>query len=665
MTTSNHAQDAVMCKYCQDNSAELYCKNCEDEICQTCIKGHYSNHVIVLYPERELAGNRCKYHIDQFYDQGCEKCGIPICPECKVLSHFHHKNTDIKTVCEIARMKIKNGLTDMQNKERNVDKYVTTEAGISLFQNSQQVINNLQDRAIEMKLCIDKILSKSIEEVKNHDYKYQNYISELSKKLNKKRKTCENHVEKLKTIEIPFYLTENSDWNFVSQPRDVQRLQYADFEPKPFESELESLFGNLSLRETNIGYLFKKTQNKRTKTPDRNYFSQPHDIHGPQIVRLKPRRTDKSELDNLSGTLSLRETHVRPKTAAPKLSVPDLELPFRAHSPTCNQEGSKTERYCHTRPISSSFYSKENMNRREIGILEIPVLLKEFKSSVNFLYQIAYDEHLSCLFISGHNSQIYTYQKGFGAKDIDPKYKTLNVENEPQGLAIGFKSKLVYSDSQNGVIEIGRNVVFANRNKMTIEIEKNAHVLFSKEGYNFWGIHYTLSGKYLICAMPYDHRHKHALVIRISNDGRVEKEFTSNGRGEPIFSKPMFVCENRLNQNICVSDMDSKIIVLTFSGEVCFNYKGVPPAGKRQSFDPRGIACDKQGNILVADLGNDVIHLLKSNGEFVTHVLSPISPISQPWGISVDSQNKVWVVERNLNQGDVKTYAKVKVFQIY
>lgn len=111
--------------------------------------------------------------------------------------------------------------------------------------------------------------------------------------------------------------------------------------------------------------------------------------------------------------------------------------------------------------------------------------------------------------------------------------------------------------------------------------------------------------------------------------------------------------------------MDRKVIVLTFSGEVRFNYEGVQPTVCRSPFNPRGIACDEQGNILVADLDNDVIHLLKSDGMFVTHVLSSISPISQPWGIFVDSQNKVWVVERNRNSGEVQTYAKVKVFQIY
>lgn len=82
-------------------------------------------------------------------------------------------------------------------------------------------------------------------------------------------------------------------------------------------------------------------------------------------------------------------------------------------------------------------------------------------------------------------------------------------------------------------------------------------------------------------------------------------------------------------------------------------------------YNPRGIACDRRGNILVADVLNDVVHSLKSSGAFVSYVLSSISPISQPYDICIGSEKRVWVVERYNNNGEVKLYAKVKVFQIY
>lgn len=193
--------------------------------------------------------------------------------------------------------------------------------------------------------------------------------------------------------------------------------------------------------------------------------------------------------------------------------------------------------------------------------------------------------------------------------------ETLTVENEPQGLTIGFNKRLVYSDSQNGVVEIGQNIINEKGIEKAINVGKNARILFNNEGYNFWGIHYKSFGEYLVCTTPHYSREYHnASVLRISNDGRLEHEYTNNEKNEPLFSRPVNVCENRLNQNICVSDRDCKVIVLTSSGDVCFNYPGHQSSLCRSPFNPRGIACDEQGNILVADPDNHVINLLKSDG---------------------------------------------------
>lgn len=409
-------------------------------------------------------------------------------------------------------------------------------------------------------------------------------------------------------IDLPFHLQKNPNWSNVSQPHDIQGLQIVGFESNAFNmSEIERLFGTLSFEDATVGKISENTQRKR------------------------------------------------PKTAVPRLRL-------GAKSPTHYQEVSKTEREIHRQP---SFQSIENNDRHAFGELKPPFLLKEFKSPVNFLFHIAFDRQFSRLFISGHNCKIFTYHTLNGLCNIESKYETLIVENEPQGLTIGFKKRLVYSDSQNGVIEIGQNIINEKGIEKAIHVGKNAHILFNKEGYNFWGIHYTSSEEYLVCTTPhYSREYQNASVIRISNDGRLEHEYTNNEKNEPLFSRPVNVCENRLNQDICVSDIDCKVIVLTSSGVVRFNYPDHQPTLCRLPFNPRGIACDEQGNILVADPDNNVIHLLKSDGKLVLYILSSISPISQPCGICVDSQNKVWVVERNINYGEVQTYAKVKCFQI-
>lgn len=166
--------------------------------------------------------------------------------------------------------------------------------------------------------------------------------------------------------------------------------------------------------------------------------------------------------------------------------------------------------------------------------------------------------------------------------------------------------------------------------------------------------------------IPYNNNNR-AAVVKVDVHKKVKREcmFIFNSKKEPLFSRPTFVCENRVNQNICVSDYDMKVIVLTSRGYFVFNYTGQQPVIKRTPFSPRGIACDGRGNILVADVGNDLVHMLKSNGEFITHILSSISPVSRPWGICVDSENRIWLVEENTDSEYVKSFTKFKVFQIY
>lgn len=100
-----------------------------------------------------------------------------------------------------------------------------------------------------------------------------------------------------------------------------------------------------------------------------------------------------------------------------------------------------------------------------------------------------------------------------------------------------FNNNLVYSDYQNGVIVIGRNIFYPKKHQMSVDIQRNAWVLFNKENYYFRGMHYTSSGKYLICAIQYQVVHKNASAIRISNDEIVENEFQNNATGDQKFLK--------------------------------------------------------------------------------------------------------------------------------
>lgn len=89
-----------------------------------------------------------------------------------------------------------------------------------------------------------------------------------------------------------------------------------------------------------------------------------------------------------------------------------------------------------TLPYSRVWTKHVNMNRNAIGLLETPLLLKEFRDPSICPFHIAYDENLSHALICGKLSKIFTYKNVFSAQDIDLKYETLKVDNEPLWIAL-------------------------------------------------------------------------------------------------------------------------------------------------------------------------------------------------------------------------------------
>lgn len=181
---SNQAQDVVRCKYCENSVADYYCKNCRDKMCQKCYDEHkkhssFSSHVIVLYNERQFAGEHCMEHPSQFYNAGCKDCNTPICPECKLKYHFSHKDTSIAKVCESARKKVKTNLKRMEARQCRVNSYISEGVVFGSIQDFSQIKVKLESRALELKACVENILSKSLAEVENLEGAHQKRVHDL------------------------------------------------------------------------------------------------------------------------------------------------------------------------------------------------------------------------------------------------------------------------------------------------------------------------------------------------------------------------------------------------------------------------------------------------------------------------------------------------------
>jgi DNA-binding beta-propeller fold protein YncE len=70
--------------------------------------------------------------------------------------------------------------------------------------------------------------------------------------------------------------------------------------------------------------------------------------------------------------------------------------------------------------------------------------------------------------------------------------------------------------------------------------------------------------------------------------------------------------------------------------------------GEGQFFNPKAIALDAQGNVYVADSGNNRIQKFDSNGTFLMQfgtAGSGSGQFQEPWGIAIDSQDSIYVAD--------------------
>ncbi|XP_048766302.2 tripartite motif-containing protein 3-like [Ostrea edulis] len=127
-----------------------------------------------------------------------------------------------------------------------------------------------------------------------------------------------------------------------------------------------------------------------------------------------------------------------------------------------------------------------------------------------------------------------------------------------------------------------------------------------------------------------------------SSNGTVKQTIGSctNSPGE-ILKNPTFVCEN-VNGDVCTSDEgNQRVAVFLPAGGLRFLYGGKTDTTNLQSFNPRGLATDCLGNILIADYFNHTVHMIDREGRFLQYIST--NKIIFPYALSIDNGNRLLV----------------------
>ncbi|XP_056001872.1 uncharacterized protein LOC130048825 [Ostrea edulis] len=218
---------------------------------------------------------------------------------------------------------------------------------------------------------------------------------------------------------------------------------------------------------------------------------------------------------------------------------------------------------------------------------------------------------------------------------------TTTCKTRPSDITVTRQGELVYSDGPKRTVNIVRH-------------ERIETLITTAQGWHPGQLCCTKSGGILVSVCTTD---KSQYKIVHYQGHAVKQEIYRDEEGEPIYNGGkylLYVVENN-NGDICASDRNaSSMVVVDKSGRVRFRYDGTP-ARRRKSFNPKHIVTDSMGQIIVADMNNDCLHILDQNGQFLRCVDN--CGLDYPDGLSVDSKGRLWV---GLYQSEVKVIQYMK-----
>ncbi|XP_069107803.1 uncharacterized protein [Argopecten irradians] len=225
------------------------------------------------------------------------------------------------------------------------------------------------------------------------------------------------------------------------------------------------------------------------------------------------------------------------------------------------------------------------------------------------------------------------------------RLRSVNVHSEVRDMALNKASDEIFV------------TCFANKTIKVISPDNKIHSFLSLPLHPA-GIAINSYGDVVICGVEdfrrrYRPEQRNRLLI-YSREGKRKREIEHDHMGERLFKYPEYIDIN-INGDMCVSDIENEsLVILREDGRLKNVYKGPPKGTLDNTFDPRDVKCDKEGNIVVCDINNNALHLLDISGDFTRILLYEEDGIYWPDILAIDHRNHIWV--RELWQQSIKVF---------
>lgn len=132
-----------------------------------------------------------------------------------------------------------------------------------------------------------------------------------------------------------------------------------------------------------------------------------------------------------------------------------------------------------------------------------------------------------------------------------------------------------------------------------------------------------------------------ANITRYNMNGEVKETIVHGNDGQGLYDEPHCISVNN-NGDVIVSDRGrNAVIVVEGERRHRFTYTGHPP---ESGLSPYGICTDAMSHILVCDGKTNTIHIIDSDGIFVSYLRSKLSELCKPYTLAFDMKTNFLLI---------------------
>lgn len=275
-------------------------------------------------------------------------------------------------------------------------------------------------------------------------------------------------------------------------------------------------------------------------------------------------------------------------------------------------------------------------------LLDKPVTIATIDTKYDELYEVC------CLgdnqaWISGDKSAVTRVDGGGGT--VLETVKTKSGES-PDGLAVTREGKLLYADFNDRSI----NLVKGGKVKTLIKTEWYPTAISCN---SLGDILVALCDTNTMLSSTDNKK-----LVRYTGMS-ITQEIQFDEKKQRLFqsgSAALQITENKVGDIYVVDSNAGTVVITNHQGNLKSLSSSSHVSNPETTFYPHYITKDSRGQILVSDWKNNCVHILDMDGQFLSVIDN--CDLRNPGGISVDSEDRLWVVERDTKTLKIIKYMK-------